>query len=205
MKKWYLACFSACLLSTLLAIADDARLVTIKHLTNASSYFQVNVQDSGLLKGAYPGWCADWATLIQDDTIYTAKVYSSYSDSLPAGLVDKPEHLDEVNWLINQHVVGETSEAGGNFTSGDLQVAIWTLIDDHFSTSTVGPFSQARVDELVAMALEEGADFKPNCKQYEGIILEPGNEEGRVQTTIIEVPTRKFPKCVFPAGEEGIF
>lgn len=204
MKKWYYACFGVMAFSSLMALAESSRQVTIKHLSGADSYFEVNVTDSGLLKGKYRGWCADWATLIEDDTVYQAKVYSSYSNSLPSGLVDKPEYLDEVNWLLNEHVVGEPSEAGGNFTSGDLQVAIWTLIDDSFSTSTVGPFSQARVNELVATALEQGSDFKPNCKQSVGIIIEPGNEQGRVQTTIIEVPNIKFPKCSFPEGEEGI-
>lgn len=202
MKKWFLASLSVLAFSALSHARED-RTMTLQHLTGGQSYFQISVQDDGLLNGSYAGWCADWAQLIQDGT-YPAKFYSSYSSQLPEGLVDKPQNLDSVNWLINQHVVGADSEAGGTFTSGDLQLAIWTLLDDVFDAGTVGPYSQARVDELVAMALLEGEGFEPNCKQHIGIILKPGSIEEDIQTTIIEVPTIKFPKCIVPEGEEGL-
>lgn len=192
------------LLSAPLAFSQD-RTMTIQHLTGAQSYFSISVQDSGLLNGTYPGWCADWATRIEDNTVYNAKFYSSYSQNIPAGVVDKPEHLDEANWLLNQHLVGETSPGGfGVYTSGDMQLALWTLLDDTFETSTVGPFDQRRVDELVSQALSEGTDFFPSCKQVIGIILEPTTSTGEnKQTTITEVPYNHFPKCQIPEDEEG--
>lgn len=168
------------------------------------AYFQIKVQDEGTLNGQWAGWCTDWGTLIEEGVNYKAKYYSSYSQDLPPGLVDHPENLDEVNWIINQHFVGQTSDSGlGAYTKGDVQLAIWTLLDNYFETSTVGEFSQARVDEIVTLARELGADFYPDCKQDIGIIIEPKDPETEtgVQTTIVEVPRLHFPKCVVPEGE----
>lgn len=168
------------------------------------AYFLIKVEDSGTLKGNWPGWCTDWGTLIEEGVNYKAQYYSTYSEDLPPGLVDHPENLDEVNWIINQNFVGQTSDTGlGVYTKGDVQLAIWTLLDDYFETSTVGEYSQARVDEIVALAREFGADFYPDCKQDIGIIIDPKDPDTGtgVQTTIVEVPRRFFPKCVVPEGE----
>lgn len=110
-----------------------------------------------------------------------------------------------MNWVLNQHFVGTESASGlGTYTIGDVQLAIWSLLDDDFGTTTVGEYSQARVDEIVKAAYEEGSDFYPGCKQDVGIILEPKEPEtgDRVQTTIVEIPVGHFPKCTVP--EEGI-
>ncbi|MFP5387550.1 MAG: hypothetical protein ACLGHN_15855 [Bacteriovoracia bacterium] len=204
MKKTFFALFLSATSLSAPAWALQERVMTVERLSNASSYFRINIQDGGLLQGSFAGWCADWASKIEDGKTYHAKFYSSYQEDIPAGVVDKPENLDEMNWLINQHAVGKTSPGGhGTYTSGDVQLAIWTLLDDNFDTTTVGPFSQDRVDELVAKALTQGSDFYPNCSQLVGILLDPTDPEtgNNVQSTVTEVPRRKFPKCVIPEGE----
>ena len=176
------------------AFAED-RIMTLKHLENSSSYFQINIQDEGLLKGSYPGWCADWARQIEDDIPYNIKFYSSYNDNIPAGIVDRPENLKQVNWIANQNFAGKTAPGDlGVYTAGDVQLAIWTLIDDSFQTSTVGPFSQARVDHIVAQANQHGANFYPTCKQEVVIVIDSGTP----QSTLIEVKIKRFPKCAVP-------
>jgi hypothetical protein len=201
MKKWYLSGF--CLLALLtssITYADSERTMTVSESPQEMNYFYVSIQDGGLLKGVYDGWCADWGAEIQADTNYDIKFYNSYS-SLPEGLVDRPENLDEVNWLLNKNYVGRSSSSGhGTYTSGDVQLAIWSMLDNYFETTTVGPFSQARVDELVAKATQYGSNFVPRCDQVIGIILEPTvpSTGSRVQTTITEVPRNHFPKCAVP-------
>jgi hypothetical protein len=188
---------SGLLLMSGLAFAEE-QTMTVQHLQNQSSYFKIDVMDSGTLKGSWPGWCADWDRQIEDNTPYNYKFYSSYNQNLPAGLIDKPEFLDEVNWLINQNYVGKN--AGGNlgiYTAGDVQLAIWTLIDDNFNTSTVGEFSQARVDKIAANALKYGSNFYPTCRQEIVLVLDPGTP----QSTLIEVRRDHFRKCDVP--EEG--
>ncbi len=179
------------------AFSNDERLMTVQHLSGAASYFKITMTDDGLLSGSYPGWCADWASLIEDAT-YETKFYSSYSTQLPEGLIAHPENLDEVNWIANQNFVGKN--AGGSlgiYTSGDVQIAIWTLLDNYFETSTVGPFSQERVDKIVSLAQTLGKDFYPTCKEEVVIILDPGTP----QSVLIEVKRSHFYKCVIPEGD----
>lgn len=195
MKKLLIA--GLCLVSSM--VFAEERIMTVQHLQNQSSYFSIKIQDNGLLKGTYPGWCADWARQIEDNTPYHFKFWNSYSDNIPAGLVDKPENLDEVNWLANQKFVGKNAGNGlGVYTSGDVQLAIWTLIDNNFDTSTVGPFSQARVDKIVAAALKYGKDFYPTCKQEIVLVLDPGTP----QSTLIEIRRDHFRKCQVPDSSE---
>jgi hypothetical protein len=184
---------------------SETRTMTLEHMTTGQSYFKVNVTDNGLLKGTFPGWCADWNTRIEDNTVYNTRFYSSLNQNIPGDVVDHPEYLDEVNWLINQNFVGKPSRSGlGVYTIGDVQLAIWTMVDDEFDSSTVGSFSQARVNELVARAKVEGADFSPNCRQLVGIILIPSHPQSGnpSQNTIILVPKYRFPKCVVPDSDE---
>jgi hypothetical protein len=204
MKHIIYGSFTALMLFSGVTLASE-RTMSVERPTGESSYFYISIQDSGMLNGSYPGWCADWATRIEEGKTYNAKFYSSYAENLPEGVVDRPENLDEMNWLLNQHPVGETSPSGlGVYTTGDVQLAIWSLIDDSFDSSTVGPFSQARVDELVTMSLAEGSGFVPNCKQIVGILLDPTDPDTgtSVQSTVTEVPRSNFPKCVIPEGDE---
>jgi hypothetical protein len=180
------------------AFASEANM-SVDRLEGGKSYFKVLLAGSADLKdGKYPGWCADWDRAIEENTSYHYRFYSSYHENLPAGLVDHPEYLDEVNWIANKPFVGrDAGEDLGVYTSGDVQLAIWTLIDDSFDASTVGPYSQARVDRIVALAKKYGSGFHPNCKQDVVLVLDPGTP----QSVLVEIPRKHFKKCVVP--EEG--
>lgn len=200
--KTFLSTF---LISLSLSAIAETRTMSVEHLTTGASYFNVSVSDNGLLKGKYAGWCADWNTRIEDNTVYNTRFYSSLSETIPGDVVDHPEYLDEVNWLINQKFVGKASPSGlGVYTIGDVQLAIWTLVDDEFDASSVGAYSQARVDELVARAKIDGANYMPNCRQLVGIILVPSHPQSgsKSQNTIILVPRYHFHKCVVPDSDE---
>jgi hypothetical protein len=191
-------------LMTSVTHAQVDRTLSVIHLQNGPSYFQVSISDEGTLSGSWPGWCAHWATLIDEDIMYNAKFYSSYAQNLPVDLVDRTENLDEMNWVLNQRFIGRSSSTGhGVYTSGDVQVAIWTLLDNFFETSTVSNFSLQRVDEIVAMAIKDGKGFYPSCKQVVGMLLAPTipTTGQRGQTTVIEVPREHFPKCSIPSGD----
>ena len=207
MKKWYLTgfCFLALSVSSA-SFAQTERLMSVASNPNGLSYFDITIKDSGLLNGIYKGWCGDWTTHIEHNVLYDAKFYSSYSE-LPEGLVDHPENLDEVNWIINQKFVGKTSPAGlGVYTYSDVQLAIWALLDTFYDDSTVGPYSEERVQEIKNRAVAEGSGFYPRCSQLVGILLAPSDRTtgARVQTTITEVPRSHFPKCVIPDNEDSL-
>lgn len=184
---------------SLSSIADPGRMMSVNK-NSPTSYFEVTVKDDGLLNGTYKGWCGDWATPIGHDELYETKFYSSTSPTLPPGLVDHPENLDEVNWILNQHFVGKTAPGDlGAYTTGDVQLAMWTLLDEGFDASTVGPYSQARVDLIVSMAREHDG-YIPKCKGVIGIILDPVDQ----QTVIFEIKVKHFPKCSVPDGDSSL-
>jgi hypothetical protein len=146
------------------------------------AYFPVTTVTGDPLTGTYEGWCIDTDHVIYQNTNYTANVYSSYEE-LPAGLVEFPENLDLVNWIINQGFVGQPSPGcSGSYTYGDVQRAIWALIEDGQSTSGLGSWSQCRVDEILAAAGTNGESFVPGCDDYVAVILQPVNTNVQVIT-----------------------
>ena len=134
------------------------------------------------MTGVYDGWCIDTHHTIGNNTWYTANVSSSYEAGSPA-------NMDLVNWIVNQHYVGEESPGGlGTYTYGDVQRAIWTLVDPN-STSGLGSWSQARVNEILAAASADGEGFEPGCGDVVAVILDPVNSQQITiaQTTFIEI------------------
>jgi hypothetical protein len=123
-------------------------------------------------------WCVDTDHTIGQNTWYTANVYSSFYE-LPVGLVEYPDNLDQVNWILNQEFVGQPSPGcGGVYTYGDVQRAIWELVEDNPSTSGLGAWSQCRVNELIAAANASGEGYMPSeCGDVYGIILAPVNNQ----------------------------
>lgn len=113
----------------------------------------------------YDAWCVDTDRQIDEDTTYTGAVLE-LGDPAIAGLIEYPENLDLVVYILNQKYPGSASPGGlGIYTYGDVQRAIWTLLDDELSVRGLGPYSQARVDEILADALVSGEGFVPLCGQ----------------------------------------
>ena len=145
------------------------------------SYFDTTVWGGGTLDGTYDGWCVDMSRNISPGDTYTAKVYSSY-EGLPAGVVDKPENLDLVNWIINQ-------DFSTTYTWEHVQCAIWHLVDD----SPGCPVNEGVAAILEAAQAHEG--FAPqSCQDKVAVVLVPVDAEGNVhyqvtiaQVTVIEV------------------
>ena len=118
-------------------------------------------------------------------TPFSASVYSSYDPAATSGLgglIEKPENLDLVNWIINNT---EGSLAG--FTVGEIQLAIWQLMDNDppNADSIAGlnaffnGFDQANVDQIKALAEANGEGFVPGAGEKIAVILVPdGNAAG---------------------------
>jgi hypothetical protein len=157
------------------------------------SYFNTTLSGGTVLDGTWDGWCIDTDRTIWPGNTYTADVYSSY-ETLPDGLVEYPENLDLVNYIINQGYVGQPSSCDGAYTSGDVQRAIWELIEDNQATAGLGPWSQCRVDEILADAYANGEGFVPGGPSDCGlvaVILRPTNIDHQItiaQVTLAAVP-----------------
>jgi hypothetical protein len=146
-------------------------------------YFsEVAVTLGGVLDGTYGGWCTDLerSTPLNppDYTCFDAWVLPA-TPAFTFPFLDHPENLDLANWLLNQDLVGTDLGNGSLVTYGDVQRAIWVLLEgrnpsDDFATS---PWLLANINEIVGMANAQGEGFVPDCGDYIGVLLDPKETE----------------------------
>ncbi len=149
---------------------------TAKGVNADNSYFDLTINDSSLA-GDYGAWCVDVDLSLAADQCFEADVYSSY-ETLPEGKFEHPENFDKVNWILNQSFVGSESPSGGTYTFGDLQWAIWELIDDRNCQSCAylgDDWSVTKGQEIVDMSLAEGEGFEPGNGDALAVVLVPTN------------------------------
>jgi len=188
-------------------LPDYVQMAVNYPYAGAPSYFTTTVTGGSLLDGTYEGWCVDLGNVINSGTNYTAKVVSSYDSQISTlNLVDKPENLEKVNWIINQNFVGQLAAGGGVITYGDVQRAIWTLVDNEISTNGLGTWTQTHVDEILMGANVGGIDFVPACGERVAVILVPVDVNGNtlnVQVTIAQVTVITIPGTCTPVVSYG--
>jgi|GEM_PF-4149354 len=134
--------------------------------TGTDSYFNATVDILGLAS-QYEAWCVDLEHLISTGVTYDVQVFED-----GASLVDRSENLDLVLYVINQ----DYSSIGA--TAYDVQLAIWTLIDDIIPGGT--PASAAIVEDAIA----NGEGFQPGCGQLTGVFLDDSPETQNIMITI---------------------
>ncbi|MGK7888653.1 MAG: SdrD B-like domain-containing protein, partial [Leptolyngbyaceae cyanobacterium] len=155
----------------------SVRLDNKGRLQGDPSYFDVTITGGTSLDGVFDGYCVDTDRRFALNTEFTAQVYSTYHvpDELTGpGKIEYPENFDLVNWIINNYQAGVTEINGEVVTAGDIQRAIWSLIDDRNSTGALGEFSQERADAIAAAAQANGEDFVPGAGQKLAILFTPG-------------------------------
>jgi hypothetical protein len=158
------------------------------------SYLDTVVFGDSLLAGQYDAWCLDTSRPISETITYEALVIPATPEGA-VGWVDFPENMDLVLYVINQQYPGKPSndEPGTVFTYGDVQRALWALVDDENDTLGLNAWSQIRADEIVNDALANGAGFEPGCDGLTALLLKPLFQCGTdivedKQLTIIEIP-----------------
>ncbi len=163
------------------AITSELVSYTVAY-PGGDSYFNSTIVGAGDLDGTYDGFCVDTSRGISPGRTYDAYLTSSY-DAAAADLVDYPENLDLVNWVVNQDFASQ------GYTYGDIQRSIWTLIDDTLSTSGLGSWSQDRVDTIVDEAFLYGEGYEPGCDDSVAVIANPvnGSDVTTAQVTIAQV------------------
>jgi hypothetical protein len=180
-------------------------------------YFRVNITGGTILDGQYPGWCIDLDTNMINYHPFTANVYSSY-ETLPASLlahIAHPETFDEVNYILNQHFIGEPSPGcTGEYTFGDAQRTIWEFIETWQSSAYLGPWSSCRANEIYDDADDNGDGFIPGCDDVVAIILEPTPlYEGQICIIPVPIPCDYEYACetawgngtAFPGNNWGMY
>ena len=148
-----------------------------------ASYFLITVSGGTVLDGQYNSYCADSHRTIRPPEPANSRgiplmavVYSSYDcSSLPAltpPLIENCTNIGKVNWIVNNVEVGDESSCGGTYTYGDIQLAIWELLDEEPELSNQGlePFDYCRVDEIKANAKKH---YVPGCGDVVAVVLVP--------------------------------
>ncbi|NES03604.1 MAG: hypothetical protein F6K22_12565, partial [Okeania sp. SIO2F4] len=137
-----------------------------------------------------------------DSRRFDASVYSSYDPAVTSdglgGLIEKPENLDLVNWILNNTGTGNALEG---YTAGEIQLAIWELMDNAPPSSEelrgveafLG-FDQANVDEIIDLAQQHGEGFEPQeAGEKVAVILVPEGDlnglgyGGQIIVTAVEI------------------
>ena len=117
------------------------------------------------LPGTWYGWCVDNTREISSGNARNVDFICSY-DGVPqcTTFVEYPDRLDRVNWLINN-----LDPAWGKKT---IQAAIWKIInpdgtETDWQGSTINsgewPHDPVLRDQIVDMAMTNGAGFVPSC------------------------------------------
>lgn len=195
--------------------------VTVKFTYPApTSYLKMEIlsDNAGALKGVYENWCVN-TSISLDNSLnqeIEALLYSSYEE-IPDGIVDYPDNFPLLNYLINNYAVGDEVELTDSncdpvlvdgetlseaLTIGDIQKAIWTLIDDDPSTNLgLGGWSQERVNAILCdVDTEANLLYKPGCNDKIVFLVVPIDPEEEPlfiigQPTISSVPV--------PCADEG--
>ncbi len=155
-----------------LVLPETAAVSATYQSAGAPSYFRVTVTEGAALNGIYNGWCADLDYDITNGLTYPALVYSSL-EPLPAGMIEHAENIDLINWILNQEFVGKVSPGGyGTYTQGDVQTAIWALIEE---TLVPGLGNANRINEILTAAQNNGEGYIPGCGNTFAVFLRPVN------------------------------
>jgi len=87
-----------------------------------------NDETSALNYDAYPAFCLDKQAENVAGFWYQGRVISDWDEL--EGVVDHPENIDLVEWIIKQRFRDTGYYCGQNVTPNNIQNAIWNLIDD---------------------------------------------------------------------------
>jgi len=174
----------------------------------SQSYFEDHISGGTILDGMYIGGCLDIGHFISPSVIYTANVYSSYEGLPPTVTIDHPENLDLINWIVNQNFIGKTASDGNPFTWGDVQEAMWALVDNEYYLEAGKIGTAAHVVEIVALACANGEDFVPGCGGSVVVILQPiegtvGGTSQAIFAQVIYAQLGIYCTPIYGCGETG--
>jgi hypothetical protein len=172
------------------------------------TYFRLKVTNGGFIstydmgygEGVYEGWCVDVDHVIYENKDYPAYLFSSY-EQLPSwligpGLIEYPENLDLVNYLVNKFKTGDVVQPVDAFcnpvgspealTYGDIQMAIWSYIENSPSSNGIGTYSPYRVNAIRCEVAAHGNNFVPACDEKVVFLVVPaGTSTGPLSVQVV--------------------
>lgn len=166
-------------------IEEQSVEATIKntHTLSDKSYFRALIA-TGSSETEYSAYCLQGDQAM--DTSVPHDVYRLISSSPDTekleSVIDRPSHLDVVNWILNQPVDKWIRKDGKPANGADRQMAIWKIIETTGNPTGVnikGIFESEMVSTIVADALKYGQNYKPKCGEKIIVILHKGALGGK--------------------------
>lgn len=142
-------------------------------INSPTSYVDVTLTTDKLTSTTYPAWCSDVSRDIYLNTNYAALLLSSFDPDLESklsslGIQLQLRNLTRANYLLSQYANQQYSStqnnpSGVSVTYGDVQTAIWNLLQVPGSKDTdpTAPYTQRNVDFLVRDAMLRGECYRP--------------------------------------------
>jgi len=159
----------------------------------------------------YDAWCLIEEIDLPLPATYTATIYSPYElTTLATGVPtlaasQKLANMDNINWLLNHY-----TSLGAAY--GDVQGAIWKMMNSTVLVDYVGPQSMANIDALVAQAMQHDG-YVPGIGDTIGVVIDTLQGSRHRQPLIIEMKAAALGDRVWhdanangiqDAGETGI-
>jgi len=99
------------------------------YLAGSAAQYRLEMRGDYPLNGnGFNGWCLDKNTEVRTGRWYDAAVLWDWEDL--DGIVEHPENMDLVEWIVNQNMVGRRSYCGTIVQRHHVQNAIWHLVDN---------------------------------------------------------------------------
>lgn len=138
--------------------------------------------------GQYLGWCADPNHDIWYPNVpYSARLYSSYDDSLP---VASSGNWPEINYVVNKFRKGGfSSVCATTVTDDEIQTVIWSYLGYANVYGTPNPACMAAIKADVTA--NNGGSFVPTSGDVVGLVANNGQN---VQVVFLELPYTTAPE-----------
>ena len=158
----------------------------------SESYFNATISGTGTaLDGTFESWCLDLGHYIYSNLPYQVKFASGICGNNLEGIIDKPENIGLVNYLLNQEYIGTTVPDHGEITWIDVQVAIWYLVDNEEDIDQIPlSYDKEKIDWILNDVFSNGYGYTPGCGEVAAVIVIPTDSSGAInaQVTVIPVP-----------------
>ncbi len=140
------------------------------------------------------GWCVNRKNGARPGLYVPVNFLCSTADISGLCLVDHPENIGAVNWVLNNKVVSSTYAPYRT-----VQVVIWKLLDNNIEP--FNPYDTLQVNALYNEALKH-TSFVPGCGQIIGVFM---YEAGKDYCTQSAMQTMLIERTVACGGSETIW
>ncbi len=132
--------------------------------------------DDGMASATWEGFCIDLEGQLLLDQELTVNVYDLCGD-IPDGLIQHPENLDQINWILNQEFIGKDNlDGSAQYDIYAVQQAVWALSD---GTTT----NNAGANEILGRAAAEGEGFVSGEGDLVAVLFDPIAPDASVTDT----------------------